>query len=98
MSLYQETYRRWQSDPEAFWSGAAREIDWIRPWDRTYAKIDGLDRWFVGAGCNPCGNAIDRHVVAGNGARTALIYDSPLTGQKASFTYAELQDEAATLA
>jgi propionyl-CoA synthetase len=98
MSLYQETYRRWQSDPEAFWSDAAREIDWIRPWDRTYAKIDGLDRWFVGAECNTCWNAIDRHVVAGNGGRTALIYDSPLAGSKASFTYAELQDEVATLA
>ncbi len=98
MSLYQETYRRWQSDPEAFWSDAAREIDWITPWDRIYAKVDGLDRWFVGAECNTCWNAIDRHVVAGNGARTALIYDSPLTGSKARFTYAELQDEVATLA
>jgi len=98
MSHYQETYRRWQDDPEAFWADAAREIDWIRPWDDVYAKVDGLDRWFVGAECNTCWNAIDRHVVAGKGGQAALIYDSPLTGSKASFTYAELQDEVATLA
>ena len=97
MSTYAETYQRWQSDPEAFWAEAAREIDWIKPWDQVYAKVDGLDRWFVGARCNTCFNAVDRHVEAGNGARTALIYDSPLTGTKQSFTYAELLDEVTTL-
>lgn len=98
MSTYERTYQRWQSDPKAFWAEAARDIDWIKPWDHVYAKVDGLDRWFVGAECNTCWNAIDRHVAAGHGARFALIYDSPLTGTKARFTYAELQDEVATLA
>ena len=98
MSTYAKTYQRWQSDPEAFWVEAAREIDWIKPWDEVYAKVDGLDRWFVGARCNTCFNAVDRHVEAGNGARTALIYDSPLAGTKQSFTYAELLDEVTTLA
>jgi propionyl-CoA synthetase len=98
MSTYEKTYQRWQSDPKAFWAEAARDIDWIKPWDHVYAKVDGLDRWFVGAECNTCWNAIDRHVAAGHGARAALIYDSPLTGRKQRFTYAELQDEVATLA
>ncbi|HTN96155.1 MAG TPA: propionyl-CoA synthetase, partial [Nordella sp.] len=60
--------------------------------------VDGLDRWFVGAECNTCWNAVDRHVAAGHGARAALIYDSPLAGTKTRFTYAELQDEVASLA
>ncbi|QIG46891.1 propionyl-CoA synthetase [Nordella sp. HKS 07] len=98
MSTYEKTYQRWLSDPKAFWAEAARDIDWIKPWDHVYAKVDGLDRWFVGAECNTCWNAIDRHVEAGNGARTALIYDSPLTGKKQSFTYSELRDEVAALA
>lgn len=98
MSQYAKTYQSWQSDPEGFWARAAQEIDWIKPWDSVYAKVDGLDRWFVGAECNTCYNAIDRHVEAGHGARTALIYDSPLAGKKQSFTYSELQDEVATLA
>jgi propionyl-CoA synthetase len=98
MSDYRRIYEKWTRDPAGFWREAASEIDWIKPWDQIYAKVDGLDRWFVGALCNTCFNAVDRHVKAGKGARTALIYDSPLTGKKQSFTYAELQDEVATLA
>lgn len=98
MNTYAKTYQHWQSDPQAFWAEVAREIDWVKPWDEVYAKVDGLDRWFVGAECNTCWNAIDRHVAAGHGERAALIYDSPITGRKRRFTYAELQDEVATLA
>jgi propionyl-CoA synthetase len=98
MSDYHRAYEHWRQDPEGFWSVAAKAIDWIKPWDKVYAKVDGLDRWFVGAECNTCWNAVDRHVTAGHGARTALIYDSPLAGRKQSYTYAELQDEVATLA
>ncbi len=35
---------------------------------------------------------------AGHGDRLAVIYDSPITGAKARYTYAELLDEVATLA
>ena len=55
-------------------------------------------RWFVGAECNTAWNCLDRHVQAGHGARAALIYDSPITGQKKTYTYAALTDEVATLA
>ena len=54
-------------------------------------------RWFVGAECNTCYNAVDRHV-ATRGDQAAIIYDSPVTDTKRSITYAELQDEVATLA
>ena len=40
---------------------------------------------------NTCFNAVDRHVLAGRGAQNAIIYDSPITGQKSSTTYAELK-------
>ncbi len=98
MSDYHQTYEQWRKDPAGFWAAAAQEIDWIKPWDHVYARVDGLDRWFVGAQCNTCWNTIDRHVAAGHGARPALIYDSPLAGVKQRFTYAELKDEVATLA
>ena len=39
-------------------------------------------RWFVGGVCNTCCNAVDRHVDAGRGEQPAIIYDSPLAGQK----------------
>ncbi len=99
MSRYHEIYESWKRDPEGFWAGAAEEIDWIRPWDKVFDTVDGLDRWFVGAQCNTCYNCIDRHVEAGRGDQLAYIYDSPITGgTQRKITYAELRDEVATFA
>ena len=98
MSRYHDTYARWKDDPAAFWAEAAKDIDWFSPWTDVYARVDGLDRWFVGADCNTCWNTVDRHVKAGHGERLAVIYDSPTTGKKAKFTYNDLLDEVATLA
>ena len=55
-------------------------------------------RWFPDGELNTCENALDRHVAAGHGDRTALIYDSPVTGTQRTYTYAELLDEVATFA
>lgn len=48
---------------------------------------------FVGGETNACYNAVDRHVANGNGQRTALIHDSPVTSTQRSITYAQLQRE-----
>jgi propionyl-CoA synthetase len=93
VSRYHDIYAAWQADPEAFWAEAAREIDWVKPWDKVYARVEGLDRWFVGARCNTCWNCLDRHVEGGRGEQAALVYDSPVTGAKATFTYRELLEE-----
>ncbi|HEY7748797.1 MAG TPA: propionyl-CoA synthetase [Aestuariivirgaceae bacterium] len=98
MSQYTEIYRRWKDNPQAFWARAAEDIEWVKPWERTFQRLDGLDRWFVGAECNTCFNCIDRHVQEGRGGQKALIYDSPVSGIKASYTYRQLLDEVATLA
>ncbi|MBC8051202.1 MAG: propionyl-CoA synthetase [Chitinophagales bacterium] len=98
MSRYAEVYAGWKRDPEGFWAGAAREIDWIKPADKVFDPAQGLyGRWFAGAVCNTCWNAVDRHA-ATRGHQAALIYDSPVTCAKRTFTYAELLEEVATLA
>jgi hypothetical protein len=81
VSRYAETYAAWQRDPLNFWAEAAKEIDWIQaPQDIFDAKAGVYGRWFPDATCNTCWNALDRHVMAGQGARIALSYDSPLAG------------------
>jgi propionyl-CoA synthetase len=97
-SRYHDVYEGWKKDPEGFWAEAAKDVDWIKPWDKVYDRVDGLDRWFVGAECNTCWNCIDRHVEGGRGEQAAIIYDSPITGAKRTISYAELQDEVATFA
>ncbi|HZF29853.1 MAG TPA: propionyl-CoA synthetase [Gammaproteobacteria bacterium] len=88
-----------REDPEAFWGDAAVAIDWTKRWRRV---LDGsrapFYRWFDGAELNTCHNAVDRHVAAGRGEQAALIYDSPVTGTRACYTYTQLRDEVARLA
>lgn len=98
MSRYRDVYAAWKADPEAFWGEAAREIDWIKTWDRVFDPASGeYGRWFVGAECNTAYNCLDRHVLAGRGQQQALIYDSPVTNTVRSYTYEELTDAVATL-
>jgi propionyl-CoA synthetase len=98
-SSYHEVYSRWQRDPEGFWGEAAQEIDWIEPAKRVFDPDAGIyGRWFVGGVCNTCWNAVDRHVMQGRGEQPAIIYDSPLAGQKSTLTYHALQLETQALA
>ncbi|MEN6542799.1 propionyl-CoA synthetase [Parvibaculum sp.] len=97
MGRYRETYDRWKRDPEGFWAEAAREIDWSRSWDTVLSEESGLSRWFAGAECNTCWNALDRHV-AERGDQAALIYDSAMTGKVKSVTYRELTGKVANFA
>ncbi|GAA5148819.1 hypothetical protein GCM10023321_11680 [Pseudonocardia eucalypti] len=55
-------------------------------------------RWFPDAELNVCHNALDRHVEAGRGERAALVYDSPVTGIRRTYSYAGLRDEVARFA
>ncbi len=96
---YAEVYANWKDDPEAFWLEAAGQIDWVKPPSRAlFADNPPFYEWFSDARVNTCHNAVDRHVEAGNGARVALIYDSPITGTKSKTTFAELKEKVAKLA
>jgi propionyl-CoA synthetase len=98
-SRYHEVYARWQRDPEGFWAQAARDIDWIEPARRVFDPGAGVyGRWFMGAVCNTCWNAVDRHVHGGRGSQPAIIYDSPLAGVKSTITYDRLLTEVQVLA
>ena len=98
-SRYHEVYARWQRDPQGFWGEAARDIDWIEPPRQVFDPNAGVyGRWFVGGVCNTCWNAVDRHVMSGRGEQPAILYDSPLAGQKRTITYHRLQVETQVLA
>ena len=98
MSRYAETYDAWKRDSEGFWAEAAKEIDWVTPWSRVLRFEGKGATWFEGATCNTCYNCLDRHVEAGRGEQAALIYDSPMTGGQASYSYAALLDEVSAFA
>ena len=96
---YRELYHSWETDPEAFWMKAVDHIDWDRaPSFALDARKAPLYEWYPDAMVNTCYNAVDRHVIAGKGAQAAIIYDSPITGQKDTINYADLRDKTARLA
>ena len=98
-SPYQAIRAAAHENPRAFWEEAAQDVSWIEPPKVTLDDSNPpFYRWFVGGKINGCYNAVDRHVDAGRGAQTAIIYDSPVTETIAHISYAELQDKIAHLA
>ncbi|TIU91033.1 MAG: propionyl-CoA synthetase, partial [Mesorhizobium sp.] len=97
-SRYHEVYDGWKRDPEKFWANAAKAIDWFTPFDTVFDPNAGVyGRWFGGASCNTCFNAVDRHVAGGRADQIALIHDSAISGTTRKFTYAELKREVVAL-
>jgi propionyl-CoA synthetase len=96
-SRYHDAYARWQRDPEGFWGEAAKEIDWYEPPKKVFDKDAGIyGRWFVGGVTNTCYNALDRHIATRND-QAALIYDSPVTNTKQTFSYGRMLSEVQLL-
>ncbi len=85
-------YEEASADPVAFWSGFASELSWSRSWDRALDGEGPEARWFVGGRLNASVNCLDRHLDAGRGDRTALLWEGE-PGERSTWTYAELHRE-----
>ncbi len=99
MGRYEEAWQRSIEDPAGFWAEAARAISWHR--EPTVVLDDSsapFFKWFPDGQLNTCFNAVDRHVAEGRGGQAALVYDSPVTGTTATYSFAELRDEVARAA
>ncbi len=94
-----ETHARSIADPESFWLEQAGLVDWFaKPTRALDSSRPPFYRWFPDATLNTCYNALDRHVVNGRADQVALIHDSPVTGTRATYTYARLLEKTAALA
>jgi propionyl-CoA synthetase len=99
MGDYRQAYARSMDDPEGFWREAATAIEWTRAPQRILDDSAApIYRWYPDAELNTSYNALDRHVAAGRGGQTALVYDSPVTGVVRAYTYQQLQEAVALFA
>jgi acyl-coenzyme A synthetase/AMP-(fatty) acid ligase len=99
MNMYQQSFEKSLSNPDEFWKEQAKAIKWFaQPSEILGKDKDGFYRWFRGGRLNTSYLALDYHVENGRGDQAALIYDSPVTGVKRTFTYRELRDEVALFA
>jgi acetyl-CoA synthetase len=73
--------QRARDDPEGFWSEAARELHWFRPWERVFEWQYPAFHWFRGGQTNLAYNAVDHQVLGQQrGTRAALVWESAETG------------------
>ncbi len=96
---YAQEYASARDDAEQFWMRRARELPWYSP-PATVLSVarPGLQSWFPDGSMNTCYMALDHHVANGRGGQAALIYDSPVTGVKQVYSYAQLLDRVAAIA
>ncbi|MFN3238247.1 MAG: AMP-binding protein, partial [Pseudomonadales bacterium] len=99
MSSYQTEFDTAQRDPEAFWLEKAKLLAWYKPPTTGYSTApDGQGQWFADGELNTAYLALDHHVEAGRGDQLAVVYDSPVTNTRQTFTFAELTEKVARLA
>lgn len=102
-----QAYEASINDPAKFWTRQAKQLTWHKPPSAAFSKStrklkSGVSHdawsWFPDGEISTTYNCIDRHVEAGNGETTAIIWDSPVSNSKEKISYAALQKEVATLA
>jgi acetyl-CoA synthetase len=87
-----DVYAEAARDPEAFWSGFARELEWMTPW-KTVVEWKSPDaRWFVGGTLNVSVNCLDRHVRTARRNKAAIIWEGE-PGDRRTLTYYDLHRE-----
>ncbi|MBI4227906.1 MAG: acetate--CoA ligase [Candidatus Omnitrophica bacterium] len=104
---YAQWYRESIEQPEAFWARLATEhLEWMRPWTTVlrhdWSRIGQAEapyvEWFDGGTLNVSANCLDRHLRAGRGGKTAIIWRGEEEPQRRTLTYQQLHDEVCRFA
>jgi len=85
-------YERARADREGYWAEWARQLEWIRPWDRVLEWQPPHAKWFVGGKLNVSANCLDRHVRGAKRDKVALHWEGE-PGDIRRITYGELHAE-----
>jgi acetyl-CoA synthetase len=97
--VYRQRYQQSIDDPETFWAEQARtQLQWMKPWDTVLRydfhgigqKAEPYVRWFEGGALNVSANCLDRHVAAGQGDQTAILWQGEKEEERLTITYHQL--------
>ena len=92
-ATYEKMYQKSVADPEGFWDEMAEQyVSWSSKWDKTlewdYHKAEIA--WFLNGKLNVSYNCLDRHVEAGAGDQTAIVWEGNDPAEEAKLTYRQL--------
>jgi acetyl-CoA synthetase len=79
-------------DPEGFWAGMARDLEWIEPWTKVLEWTPPHAKWFIGGKLNAAVNCVDRHVRTLRRNKAALVWEGE-PGDRRTLTYWDLYVE-----
>jgi len=84
---------------QEYWNEQAKLVSWFKS-PKTILSTNDNDwtDWFADGELNTSYLALDYHIEQGRGEQIALIYDSPVTNTKQTFTYIELTELVAKFA
>ena len=86
------------NNPQEFWAGKAKAIDWFKPWNKVLDDSDPpFYKWFQGGILNISYNALDRHVKTPRKDKLAYIWEGEM-GEVKTYTYHQLYSEVNKLA
>ena len=98
-SDFKQIYEASIKKPEEFWQNVSEDVFWFKKPTKILNKDKPpFYKWFCDGVTNTCYNALDIHIDQGRGERIALIYDSPITGNKKKFTYNDLKGKVSRFA
>jgi propionyl-CoA synthetase len=84
---------------EQMWREVAGDIFWYQAPAITLDDSEPpFYRWYPDGVTNACYNALDLHVLEGRGEQLAVIYDSPVSETKRTYTYNQLLAEVSRFA
>ena len=96
---YKDIYSQSINNKEEFWKNISEDVFWYKkPSKILNSNNPPFYKWYEDGITNTCYNALDHHVDQGKGEKTAIIYDSPITGIKKKISYKELKNQVALFA
>ena len=96
---FEKIYKNSIKNPEFFWEEVSKDIFWFKKPSKILNRSKPpFYKWFEDGTTNTCYNALDHHIDQGRGDKLALIYDSPITGNKSNFSYRELKEKVSKFA
>ncbi|MEV1488851.1 acetate--CoA ligase [Pseudomonas aeruginosa] len=96
-AAYDALYKHAAEKPEEFWGDLAKKkLHWFEPFTHVFEWNPPFAKWFVGGKTNACYNCVDRHVIAGHGDKTAILFEGE-PGDTRTLTYSDLLKEVSKL-
>lgn len=86
-------YEKAAEEPIKFWEELAKELRWVKPWEKAFVHNPPYFKWFEGGKINITLNALDKNL-ENRRDKTAFIWEpEPPNEKERIFTYEELSGE-----